>query len=260
MHISGYDAEVSSPDTHLKLVRLQDSFVHLPCLTFPPSSHQLKTFADAHIPVFFSQYGSNLGACGRRIFQETTALYAPAMTRIFSGGIAHEFYDRSPPAAPWLPGTRVGAWGYGLVREEQEIVGRGLTKLPDFGSLRARLGRVREVDGMPVFQRRMSEETLDDSSLQDDEEEEEAAASEPELSSSTSSSSAEEDGPEKKAFPPLSPHWRAGYALPSVADWKGVRKSLEEKVWVEVDAEEMEHANENQVGSLEDGAPRLVRA
>lgn len=172
------------------------------------------------------------------------------MTRIFSGGIAHEFYDCAPAAAPSVPGTRVGAWGYGLVREEQEAigVGRGLTKLPDFLGLRARLERVCEVDGMPIFQRRMSEETIDD-----DENEELS------LDEAEESSSSEEEGG-KREFPPLSAHWRAGYALPSVADWKGVRKSLEEKMWIEVDSsEEMEHANEHDVG-LGSGSPRLVRA
>lgn len=173
------------------------------------------------------------------------------MTRVFSGGIAHEFYDCTPSAAPAAPGTRIGAWGYGLVRDDEVVPGggRSLTKLPDFLSLRARLERVCEVDGMPVFQRRMSEETIDDdeglSSLDEGEE--------------SSSSSSEEEGDKRRAFPPLSAHWRAGYALPSVADWNGVRKNLEEKIWIEVDGEEMEHANEHEVG-LESSNPRLVRA
>lgn len=218
MHISGYDAE-------------------------------LQTFAHAHIPVFFSQYGSNLGACGRRIFQETTALYSPVMTRIFSGGIAYEFYDHAPSAAPAVPGTRIGAWGYGLVRAEDATpVGRGLTKLPDFLRLRARLEKVCEPDGMPIFQRRMSEESFDD----DDDE----------LADFAQNDEDKDARMEHKALPQLSAHWRAGYALPSVADWKGVQKNLEAKAWVDVDGDvddvdEMPGAG---LGLRDNESVRLVRA
>lgn len=231
MQQSGYQAEVNPTKSPRLIVSTQSSNL------FPPQ--QLKTFANAHIPVFFSQYGCNLGACGRRIFQETTAIYSPAMTHIFSGGIAYEFYDCSPSASPSSMGTRIGKWGYGLVREEDEAigVGRGLTILPDFLSLRARLQKVCEPDGMPIFQRRMSEETIDD---------------EDELSEEESSSS---DNEKSREFPQLSAHWRAGYALPSVADWQGVKKNLEEKMWIEVDADD-----EMQVTELPLGNPRLVRA
>lgn len=173
------------------------------------------------------------------------------MTHIFSGGIAYEFYDCSPSAAPSMVGTRIGKWGYGLVREEQAdtaigVLGRGLTKLPDFLSLRARLQHVTEVDGMPIFQqrRRMSEETIDEEDELELEEDEGSEESEPEGMKTN-----------KREFPPLSAHWRAGYALPSVADWKGVRKNLEEKMWIEVDVEEM-HVNEME---LESQSPRLIR-
>lgn len=177
------------------------------------------------------------------------------MTAIFSGGIAYEFYDCSPPAAPATPGTRIGKWGYGLVREAGDgegegqgvgadlvCVGRGLTKLPDFLSLKARLKQVCELDGMPIFQRRLSEETIDE----DEEDEEEEGVTRVEIAM----------GKTKRELPPLSAHWRAGYALPSVADWKGVRRGLEEKMWIEVDAEEV-HVSE--IG-LDGGSPRLVRA
>ncbi|KAI7780112.1 hypothetical protein LA080_000031 [Diaporthe eres] len=153
---------------------------------------ELKTFDNAHIPVFFSQYGCNLGACGKRIFQETSAIYSSAMTRVFSGGIAYEFYDS--------PDIRSGLWGYGLVRQE----GTGITKLPDFDSLRNRL-----------------ENCQDESVLEE-----------------------EMEGGNFKSvsgdIPPLSPHWKAGHPLPySMADWNEVRQSLEDKVWMEVGVEEL---------------------
>lgn len=157
---------------------------------------ELKTFDNAHIPVFFSQYGCNLGACGKRIFQETSAIYSSAMTRVFSGGIAYEFYDS--------PDIRSGLWGYGLVRQEDAVVGRGVTKLPDFESLRQRL------------------ENSQDESIVEEEMEE----------GNFKSSSGD--------IPPLSPHWKAGHPLPySMANWNEVRQSLEGKVWMEVGVEEL---------------------
>jgi hypothetical protein len=156
---------------------------------------ELKTFGDAHIPVFFSQYGCNLGACGKRIFQETSAIYSSAMTRVFSGGIAYEFYDS--------PDIRSGLWGYGLVRQEDAVVGKGITKLPDFESLRQRL------------------ENCQDESIVEEE---------------------MEEGNFKSLgdIPPLSSHWKAGHPLPySMANWNEVRQSLEGKVWMEVGVEEL---------------------
>ncbi|KAJ0104214.1 hypothetical protein J7T55_001701 [Diaporthe amygdali] len=157
---------------------------------------ELKTFDDAHIPVFFSQYGCNLGACGKRIFQETSAIYSPAMTRVFSGGIAYEFYDS--------PDIKSGLWGYGLVRHEDAIVGRGLTKLPDFESLRKRLDSCQDASAV----------------------QEEGEEGDFDMSSAD--------------IPPLAPHWKAGHAMPySMANWSEVRQSLEEKVWMEVGVGEL---------------------
>lgn len=154
-------------------------------------NQELKTFADAHIPIFFSQYGCNLGAWGHRIFQETTAIHSPAMTRVFSGGIAYEFYDE--------PDVRSGHWGYGLVKEENAVVGKGVTKLRDFDSLKSRLVKCKSAVDMEEME---SEMTVDDMERQ---------------------------------FPPLSSHWKAGHALPyTMADWNEVRRGLEEKVWTDV--------------------------
>ncbi|KUI64339.1 1,3-beta-glucanosyltransferase gel1 [Cytospora mali] len=152
---------------------------------------ELKTFANAHIPIFFSQYGCNLGTLGQRIFQETSAIYSPAMTRVFSGGIAYEFYDP--------PDITSGHWGYGLVKEEAAVVGRGLTRLPDFHSLEERLRNCNKVDLQEV----MEGETRPDKTNKD--------------------------------IPPLSSHWKAGHAMPySMADWNEVKRRLEEKVWMDV--------------------------
>lgn len=163
---------------------------------------QLKTFADTHIPIFFSQYGCNLGACGKRIFQETSAIYSSAMTSVFSGGIAYEFYDS--------PENRSGHWGYGLVRTEATPAGRGLTKLPDFGSLKSRLEAVDKdlhAQDVPVV---------------------------------TDMGQARKP----KDVPPLSSHWRAGQALPySLADWSGIRKSLDEKAWYEVEVGDVDDSD-----------------
>lgn len=126
------------------------------------------------------------------------------MTNVFSGGIAYEFYDSSS--------IRSGQWGYGLVRvEEEAVVGaNGLTKLPDYFTLKSRL------------------EACDSSA------------------STTTTPQPRADGGGYEALrsvvrdiPPLSPHWKAGYALPSIADWKGVQKNMDEKLWVEVDVQEL---------------------
>ncbi|RYP58625.1 hypothetical protein DL769_008880 [Monosporascus sp. CRB-8-3] len=80
----------------------------------------LKTFRDAHIPVFFSEYGSNAEA-GARLFQETRSILSRDMTDTFSGGIVYEFFE--------------GSNRYGLVRENKEDGGLG--RLRDFKNLRA---------------------------------------------------------------------------------------------------------------------------
>lgn len=140
------------------------------------------------------------------------------MTSVFSGGIAYEFYDS--------PDIQSSHWGYGLVREEDKIaVGRGLTKLSDYRNLKARLDAC--------------EETASDNSW------------------STDSGT---DGEETRVVlddttpPALSAHWKAGHALPySLADWSGVRRNLDEKLWVEVEVEQVEDIRM-------DTKPRMVRA
>lgn len=176
---------------------------------------QLKTFADSQIPVFLSQYGCNLGACGARIFQETSAIYSPVMTSVFSGGVAYEFYDS--------PDIQSAHWGYGLVRVEHDaVVGRGLTKLPDFDGLKARL-----------------------EACEDEVTCEPQARGENGRQGQTMTT---------KEMPPLSKHWKAGCALPySLADWGAVSRGLDEKAWVEVQVEEVERIDLNL-------QPKIIRA
>lgn len=173
---------------------------------------QLKSFSNTDIPVFFSEYGCNLGACGSRLFQETTAIFSPAMTSVFSGGIAYEFYDS--------PDIQSSHWGFGLVRPENTPVGRGLTKLPDYHSLKSRLEASEEVLSKLPWHTPGSER---------------------------SSVAVHET-------PPLSSHWQAGHALPySLADWGQVQRKVDEKLWVEV---EIEPVGDTRF----DSQPRVIRA
>ncbi|KAH8200448.1 hypothetical protein TruAng_005411 [Truncatella angustata] len=48
-------------------------------------------FANAHVPVFFSEYGCNIPS--PRLFLETHAIYSSEMTGVFSGGIVYEFFE-----------------------------------------------------------------------------------------------------------------------------------------------------------------------
>ncbi|EUC42228.1 glycoside hydrolase family 72 protein [Bipolaris oryzae ATCC 44560] len=59
----------------------------------------LHRFNGTSIPIFLSEYGNNTQK--PRIFHETTVLYSPSMSRVFSGGCVYEFWQN--------------ANGYGLV-------------------------------------------------------------------------------------------------------------------------------------------------
>ena len=85
---------------------------------------QVERFKDAHVPVFFSEYGTN--TMRPRIFQETSAIYSPEMTHVFSGGIVYEFWDRASE--------------YGIVKWKKNEDGtEELVKLNDYMSLKKRL-------------------------------------------------------------------------------------------------------------------------
>ncbi|RMZ70087.1 glycolipid anchored surface [Pyrenophora seminiperda CCB06] len=68
----------------------------------------IHTFRKTTLPLFISEYGNNTRQ--PRLFNETTALYSPPMSRVFSGGCAYEFWQ--------------GANAYGLV----EILEHGKDK------------------------------------------------------------------------------------------------------------------------------------
>lgn len=136
------------------------------------------------------------------------------MTSVFSGGIVYEFYDS--------PDIQSCHWGYGLVRVEDTVVGKGLTKLSDYHSLKSRLAACEET---------MSKQRWP-----------------------TCSTDGEGRGRILQDPPPLSSHWKAGHALPySLADWSGVRRNLDGKLWVEVEIQEVENARMNT-------QPRSIRA
>lgn len=72
------------------------------------------------VPVFFSEYGCN--NVSPRPFTEVQELYGPVMSKVWSGGIAYEFFDNVNK--------------YGIVREAPD---RLLVKLTDFDVLKLRL-------------------------------------------------------------------------------------------------------------------------
>ncbi|CAJ2511316.1 Uu.00g069410.m01.CDS01 [Anthostomella pinea] len=82
---------------------------------------QVRNFSKTHIPVFFSEYGTNLNM--PRTFHETTCIYThPEMTRVFSGGIVYEFM--------------YGLNKYGIVERHADGT---FEKLADFENLKGRL-------------------------------------------------------------------------------------------------------------------------
>lgn len=50
-------------------------------------------FSNVAIPIFMAEYGTNVPQ--PRLFQETTALYSPRISQVFSGGCVYEFYRGS---------------------------------------------------------------------------------------------------------------------------------------------------------------------
>lgn len=85
---------------------------------------QVFEFSDTDIPIFFSEYGSNTAT--PRVFHETTAIYSPEMTHVFSGGCVYEFY--------------LGPNRYGIVEITQlPDDTKALRKTADFRNLKKRL-------------------------------------------------------------------------------------------------------------------------
>ncbi|GKT96557.1 Gas5p [Colletotrichum tofieldiae] len=81
----------------------------------------LEWFAEAHLPVFFSEYGAKIDGQVRP-FQETLAIYSPEMSRVYSGACVYEFFD--------------GVSRYGLVQKD---LGGKLNPLKDFQNLKKNL-------------------------------------------------------------------------------------------------------------------------
>ncbi|KAL1875471.1 DNA photolyase phr1 [Diaporthe australafricana] len=89
-------------------------------------------FSDTHIPIFFSEYGSNV--VRPRLFHETTAIYSPEMTHVLSGGCVYEFY-RHPN-------------NYGIVETSQLPDGtKKMVKTAEFKTLKKRLQGCMEQPG-----------------------------------------------------------------------------------------------------------------
>lgn len=91
-----------------------------------------KQCEDVPVPMFLSSYGTNIHR--PRIFQETSCLYSPLMTGVFSGGCVYTFIE---------PGN-----DYGMIanREEDEV-----EKKQDFFSYKKRLTEVAKRPISEVF-------------------------------------------------------------------------------------------------------------
>ncbi|KAK1997447.1 glycolipid anchored surface protein [Colletotrichum falcatum] len=81
----------------------------------------LEWFAEAHVPVFFSEYGAKTSDQARP-FLETLAIYSPEMSRVYSGACAYEFFH--------------GPNGYGIVQKNSDGT---LKPLQDFRNLKENL-------------------------------------------------------------------------------------------------------------------------
>ena len=84
------------------------------------------------VPMFISEYGTKVGR--DRSFQETTALYSPAMTRVFSGGFVWEFLSLEEHE---LSNRGDSVTGHGIVRINTK--GEFLRTTKEFRALKKRL-------------------------------------------------------------------------------------------------------------------------
>jgi len=84
-------------------------------------SRILEFFTEAHVPVFFSEYGAKTSDQARP-FLETLAIYSPEMSRVYSGACVYEFF--------------YGPNRYGLVWKNSDGT---LEPLQDFRNLKANL-------------------------------------------------------------------------------------------------------------------------
>ena len=84
---------------------------------------QVEQFADAHIPVFISEYGNNSCRPAPRTFEETAVVFSKELTQRFSGGIVYEFFENVNQ--------------YGLVKRSGD--GGEAIRLADFENLKQAL-------------------------------------------------------------------------------------------------------------------------
>ncbi|KAG7662112.1 uncharacterized protein J8A68_004374 [[Candida] subhashii] len=82
--------------------------------------HLTVEFSDFPVPIFFSEYGCNI--VSPRPFTEVEAIYGTTMSKVFSGGIAYEYYEE------------VNHYGIVIEKKDGQIV-----KLADFDTLKFRL-------------------------------------------------------------------------------------------------------------------------
>ncbi|KAI3404943.2 hypothetical protein KGF56_002272 [Candida oxycetoniae] len=90
------------------------------------------TFKNYPAPVFFSEFGCNI--ITPRPFTEVEAIYGTTMRKIWSGGIAYEYFEE------------VNHYGLVLNKNDGSIL-----KLPDFETLKTRFNSVNPV-GVPIDQ------------------------------------------------------------------------------------------------------------
>ena len=92
----------------------------------------VKMYSRFPVPMFISEYGTKVGR--NRSFQETTALYSPAMTRVFSGGFVWEFFSLEEDE---LNKRADSVTGHGIVRINTK--GEFLRTTKEFRALKKRL-------------------------------------------------------------------------------------------------------------------------
>jgi hypothetical protein len=167
--------------------------------------------------VFFSEYGCNIG--GPRIFQETLAIYSPTMTRVFSGGIAYEFFE--------------GKNRYGLVKLETITDGEfGLVKLDQTGDKEEETPV--KLEDFHNLKARLQDCTEDPSTDWE-------WASGPAVAEK-----------EKARFPKQTTSWRAGTELPeSPVNWALARERFENERWVDIKKQLQGEIMENLIQAMQ---------
>ncbi|KAL7773253.1 hypothetical protein CFE70_003217 [Pyrenophora teres f. teres 0-1] len=114
----------------------------------------LHRFSGTTIPMFFSEYGNT--SHQPRLFQETTALYSPAMSRVFSGGCVYEFWQSTNGyglvemlrhgSDNQVPAYRQNPDDESKISERREIHGGMLLIFKDFVNYKTKLAEVSSVE------------------------------------------------------------------------------------------------------------------